>query len=61
VDAGGKALDVDGASGPLNFDNTAHEAPSDIQVWCVSGGDFYPSGRFYNAATQVMSGVFSCP
>ncbi len=59
--ASGKALDVDGASGPLQFDNTAHEAPSDIQVWCVSGGDFYTTGRFYNAATQVMSGVFSCP
>lgn len=59
--AAGKALDVDGASGPLDFDNTAHEAPSDIQVWCVSGADFYTTGRFYNATTKVMSGVFSCP
>lgn len=59
--AGGKMLDVDGASGPLDFDNAAHEAPSDIQVWCVSNGDFYSTGRYYNAATKVMSGVFSCP
>jgi branched-chain amino acid transport system substrate-binding protein len=59
--ASGKPLDVDGASGPLDFDNMAHEAPSDIQVWCVSNGDFYTTGRYYNAATKVMSGVFSCP
>lgn len=59
--ASGKALDVDGASGPLQFDVSAHEAPSDIQVWCVSGGDFYTTGRFYNASTGAMGGVFSCP
>jgi branched-chain amino acid transport system substrate-binding protein len=57
----GKPLDVDGASGPLDFDVMAHEAASDIQVWCVSGGDFYTTGRFYSATTKAMGGVFSCP
>lgn len=57
----GKALDVDGASGPLDFDLAAHEAPSDIQVLCVSGGTFAPTGRYYSASAKAMSGVFSCP
>jgi branched-chain amino acid transport system substrate-binding protein len=28
-------IDFDGASGPLDFNLTTGEAPSDIQVWCV--------------------------
>ena len=33
--AGGK-IDFDGASGPLNFDVDTGEAPSDVQIWCVT-------------------------
>jgi len=62
----GNAIDIAGASGPLNFDLTKHEAISDITVWCISkdgSGNpiFAPSGRFYDSATQKMSGSFSCP
>jgi branched-chain amino acid transport system substrate-binding protein len=62
----GNAIDINGASGPLDFDLTKHEAISDITVWCISkdgSGNpiFAPFGRFYDSATQKMSGTFSCP
>jgi hypothetical protein len=62
----GNAIDINGASGPLNFDLTKHEAISDITVWCISkdgsGNPIYAaSGRFYDSSTQKMSGTFSCP
>jgi len=62
----GNAIDINGASGPLNFDLTKHEAISDITVWCISkdgnGNPIYAaSGRFYDSTTQKMSGSFSCP
>lgn len=62
--ASGKGLDVDGASGPLDFDLKAHEAPSDIDVWCISNLAMTPayqsSGRFYDASTKAMTGIFNC-
>ena len=63
--AGGK-IDIDGASGPLNFDLTLHEAPSDIDMWCVGkdgGGNptFLSSGRFYDSGQATMVGTYSCP
>jgi branched-chain amino acid transport system substrate-binding protein len=56
-------LDVNGASGPLDFDLVKHEAESDIDVWCVGamGPAFASSGRYYDAASKAMSGTFSCP
>jgi branched-chain amino acid transport system substrate-binding protein len=62
----GNAIDINGASGPLNFDLNLHEAISDITVWCISkdgSGNpiFAASGRFYDSATQKMSGTFACP
>ena len=62
----GNAIDINGASGPLDFDLTKHEAISDITVWCISKDGtgnpiFAPSGRFYDATTQKMSGTFACP
>ncbi len=61
----GGALDVDGASGPLDFDLSLHEALSDIDLWCVrvfNGVDtFASSGRRYDSVTQKMVGAFSCP
>jgi hypothetical protein len=60
----GKGLDVDGASGPLDFDLKAHEASSDIDVWCVANIAAMPtyqsSGRYYDAASKAMSGIFNC-
>lgn len=39
LQAGGD-IDVDGASGPLNFDPATGEAPSPIEIWRVSGTGF---------------------
>jgi len=61
----GGALDIDGASGPLDFDLAAHEAVSDIDVWCVSivnnTTTFQSSGRHYDSTTHAMVGTFACP
>jgi branched-chain amino acid transport system substrate-binding protein len=62
----GNAIDIDGASGPLDFDLNAHEAKSDITVWCISkdgNGNpiFAPSGRYYDAPSGSMKGTFACP
>lgn len=60
----GQTIDLNGASSPLDFDE-AGESPADIEVWCVSQTppaiNLLTTPRFYNAATQQMSGVFSCP
>jgi branched-chain amino acid transport system substrate-binding protein len=62
--ASGKGLDVDGASGPLDFDLKAHEAPSDIDVWCVANinmtATYQSSGRYYDANAKGMTGIFNC-
>ena len=63
---GGGAIDINGASGPLDFDLTQHEAPSDIEVWCVvldgkGNPSFLPSGRSYDSAQQKMVGTYQCP
>lgn len=58
----GGAIDFNGASGPLDFDLTTGEAPSDIQIWCLpkdGAGKAQagaPSGQFYNAATGALEG-----
>ncbi|CAN5677181.1 hypothetical protein BH09MYX1_BH09MYX1_35680 [soil metagenome] len=62
----GTALDVNGASGPLDFDLAAHEAESDIVVFCIGkdgGGNpaFAETGRFYDASAKKMTGTFACP
>jgi branched-chain amino acid transport system substrate-binding protein len=36
----GASIDVDGASGHLQFDPSTGEAPSPIEIWRVSGGNF---------------------
>jgi branched-chain amino acid transport system substrate-binding protein len=36
----GRDIDVEGASGHLDFDPASGEAPADIEVWTVQGGKF---------------------
>jgi branched-chain amino acid transport system substrate-binding protein len=58
-------IDIEGASGPLDFD--AHgDAPSDIQIWCVpkgSGGKVagpaISAGVYYDVTSQAIAGSFS--
>ncbi len=62
----GNAIQINGASGPLHFDLSLHEAKSDITVWCIStdgSGNpiFVSSGRYYDSPTGSMKGTFSCP
>jgi len=57
-------INVAGASGPLDFDVTFGEAPSDIQTWCIttSGGlRYFFTGYFYNAVSGQMEGSLTCP
>jgi branched-chain amino acid transport system substrate-binding protein len=60
-------VDFNGASGPLDFDVATGEAPSDIQVWCISkvatSGDttFANTGFYYDAIDEQMKGAIACP
>ncbi len=48
----GKSIDIEGTSGPLNF-NEFGEAPSDVQIWCVPPGT---GGKVASAA--ITSGLY---
>lgn len=65
----GTKVDFNGASGPLDFDLTKGEAPSDYSVWCVKN-DPNTAGKFafqevagssYSARTQTLEGAYECP
>ena len=63
---GGSAIDINGSSGPLDFDIKAHEAPSDIDVWCVGLDNqnnplFEDSLRSYDSKMGIMVGTYKCP
>ncbi len=63
---GGSAIDINGASGPLDFDIKQHEAPSDIDVWCVAldGSNkpqFADSKRSFDSSSGLMVGSYKCP
>jgi len=65
----GGTIDFVGASGELQFDLTTGEAPSEIQIWCIPGGNMLgtASGIYYDG--NVILGppdpgdsmTFSCP
>jgi branched-chain amino acid transport system substrate-binding protein len=38
--AAGRSVNVDGASGPLDFNNDTGEAPAPVELWRVSGSNF---------------------
>ncbi|WP_394839214.1 ABC transporter substrate-binding protein [Pendulispora rubella] len=59
--AEGRNIDLNGATGPLNFDVSTGDAETDIQVWCVSAGSgsFASTGLFYNSNTKALSGSYS--
>jgi branched-chain amino acid transport system substrate-binding protein len=62
--ASGNAIKFTGASGPLDFDPQTGEAPSDIDVWCISqqgAPAFRSSGVYYSAASSSLIGTFACP
>ncbi len=62
----GTQIDLNGASGPLDFDPTTGDAPCDIQVWCINGNSngFSNSGYYYSAKAGTMQGSINtttCP
>ncbi|MFO0546823.1 MAG: ABC transporter substrate-binding protein [Polyangiaceae bacterium] len=55
----GDTVNIDGVSGPLDFDITSGEAPSDVQIWCldsVAGSGTY-STHYFEALTGTMQGT----
>ncbi|HEU4538954.1 MAG TPA: ABC transporter substrate-binding protein [Polyangiaceae bacterium] len=63
----GRAIDFNGASGPLEFDPASGEAASDINVWCVgvnpNDRSFYlkdDSKQYYDATARALTGAFAC-
>jgi ABC-type branched-subunit amino acid transport system substrate-binding protein len=60
----GKPINFEGASGSLNFNPSTGEAPSDIQIWCVTedgGGNANGernSGEYYRADKDTLVGSF---
>ncbi len=60
---GGKNVDVEGSSGPLNFDVATGDAPSDIQIWCLpedpakKAASAQNSGQYFDAATGKLAGA----
>lgn len=62
----GENADFNGASGPLDFDLATGEAPSDIQVWCLSkdasgkAGPAHSAGMVYDATTGYLLGKLAC-
>jgi branched-chain amino acid transport system substrate-binding protein len=65
--AQGTSVDVDGASGPLDFETATGNALSDIQVWCVqkdasgSASGFQSSGQYLKAESGQLEGTLACP
>jgi Periplasmic binding protein len=61
----GSAFDIQGASGPLDF-NDKGDVKADIQIWCVppgkggtAGDPAKSSGLYYDSANGVMAGSIS--
>jgi ABC-type branched-subunit amino acid transport system substrate-binding protein len=61
---GAGTIDLDGTSGPLDFDTTRGITPSDVQVWCIvragNAPSFATSGLSYSAATGDLVGALTC-
>ena len=57
----GANIDIDGASGPLTFDLMSGEAPSDIQIWCVSTSSTMVNTGLFLDASGKLTGTFACP
>jgi serine/threonine-protein kinase len=63
--AAGEAIDLNGATGRLDFDTNTGEAPVDLAVLCVeadaSGGEGVESGLIYDARAGALRGAMHCP
>jgi hypothetical protein len=59
-----RTVDLDGTSGPLDFDTATGTTPADIQVWCVDRSGpaprFVSSGLSYSASLGTLVGTLTC-
>ncbi len=57
----GTAIQYDGASGPLHWDLSKGEAPSDIEIFCIPQTQSAPvaSGVIYSGASGMITGQLS--
>jgi branched-chain amino acid transport system substrate-binding protein len=65
--AAGGTINLNGASGPLDFNVTTGESPSDDEVWCISidPNTQMPyinqnAGQVYDHTTMMLTGTFNC-
>jgi serine/threonine-protein kinase len=63
--AAGENIDLNGATGRLDFDLESGEAPIDLAILCVKmegdGADNVESGLTYDASAAVLRGAMRCP
>src|SRR5262249_50265197 len=64
--AAGQSIDLDGASGTLDFDLTIGSPHGRYAVWCIgldssSQPAFAPSGQVFDGATSTLTGTYACP
>jgi ABC-type branched-subunit amino acid transport system substrate-binding protein len=58
----GGAIDVEGASGNLNFDTATGDVRPLVRIWCVNASlAFVITEQIYDDSSGTLSGVFSCP
>ena len=65
--AAGGTINLNGASGPLDFNVTTGESPSDDESWCISidPNTMMPyinqnAGQIYDHTTMMLTGTFKC-
>jgi branched-chain amino acid transport system substrate-binding protein len=60
--ASGATIDLEGASGHLDFDPANGSVLDRIEVWCVNANHaFAASGETYDPVTDSLEGSFACP
>jgi hypothetical protein len=63
--AAGESIDLNGATGRLDFDTETGEAPVDLAVLCIDPNGDAPtsveSGLVYDASARALRGSMHCP
>lgn len=64
----GSEIDLNGVSGPLDYNANTGDAESDVQIWCAGVDEstgvakgYVNSGLYYSAAAGVLKGTPNCP
>lgn len=64
----GNSIDLNGVSGPMDYNPSTGDAESDVQIWCAgvdsttgAAKGYQNSGLYYNAKAGALQGSISCP